>query len=323
MMSQAQVAVLFPGQGSQSVGMLSALANDHTEIKATFAEASEILGYDLWALAQEGPADKIRRTEFTQPLMYTSGMALWAVWRAQIESPAAVVAGHSLGEFCALTAANVMSFQDGIKLVNARAQLMAGAVADGEGGMAAIIGMDDADLVAVCESVTGDRVVEAANFNSPGQIAISGHLDAVESACAAAREKGARKAMLLPVSVPNHSTLMRDAGEKLAELLDQLSLSAPEIPIIQNTFARVPANLDDLVKTLKLHVYSPVQWTQSYQRLLADFQPSAVVELGPGKVLAGLGKRIDRSQVVLPVDSPETLAAALEATEAKLSDSVS
>lgn len=311
-MSSATVAVLFPGQGSQSVGMLSAMAADYTSIQETFAEASDLLGYDLWSLAQEGPEDKIKKTEFTQPLMYTSGMALWKVWQSEVANPASILAGHSLGEFCALTAAGVISFADGVKLVNARAQLMASAVAEGEGGMAAVIGMDDADVVAACESVTGERVVEAVNFNSPGQVAISGHLDAVELACTAAKDKGARMAKLLPVSVPNHSSLMRDAGEKLAALIDQLDLSEPAIPVMQNTYASVPDELGALVNSLKQHVYSPVQWTQSYQRLLEDFQPTALVELGPGKVLAGLGKRIDRSKPVFPVDSPESLRAAVD-----------
>lgn len=322
-MSHPSVAVLFPGQGSQSVGMLAELAEQHPEINATFGEASDSLGYDLWALAQDGPEEKIRQTEFTQPLMYTSGMALWAVWQKQVEMPAAVLAGHSLGEFCALTAASVMTFQDGIKLVNARAQFMASAVAEGEGGMAAVIGMDDADLVAVCESITGERVVEAVNFNSPGQIAISGHLDAVESACQVAKEKGARKAMMLPVSVPNHSSLMRSAGEQLAALIDQLSLKDPVVPVMQNTHAQVPADLQELVNSLKQHVYSPVLWTQSYQRLLADFEPATVVELGPGKVLAGLGKRIERSKAVLNADSPETLASAVDAVAAAANDTAS
>lgn len=312
-MGDVTLAILFPGQGSQSVGMLSELGEAHAIVKQTFAEASDILGYDLWALAQTGPAEKIKQTQYTQPLMYTSGVALWRLWNEQSGLKPQVVAGHSLGEFCALTAADAISFEQCLPLVQTRAQLMADAVPDGEGGMAAILGMDDEDVVAVCRSVTGERVVEAVNFNSTGQVAISGHLDAVEKACELAREKGARKAVLLPVSVPNHSSLMREAGDSLAQKIDACTINMPSIPVMQNTHAQLAADQAALLAALKAHVYSPVKWTQSYQAIMADFSPSCVVELGPGKVLAGLGKRIDRSVTVLPVEHADSLQKALDA----------
>jgi len=315
MNQSAAVAFLFPGQGSQSVGMLSALAAEYAVVRDTFAEGSDVLGYDLWQLAQIGPEEKQRRTEFTQPLMYASGVALWRLWSSLVPAPPAVLAGHSLGEFCALTASGVMTYRAGLELVSLRAQLMASAVAEGEGGMAAILGLDDAAVIEVCESITGERIVEAVNFNSPGQVAISGHVDALQSACAAARDRGARKAVILPVSVPNHSSLMRAAGEALAAQIDAAGLRSAEIPVMQNTHAAVPADLVTLLSSLKIHMYSPVQWAASYRALLSNYSPDVVLELGPGRVLVGLGKRIERSVAVMPVDNPDNLHAALCAVQ--------
>lgn len=315
-MSTAKLAIVFPGQGSQSVGMLGELGEAHATIMQTFAEASDVLGYDLWSMAQSGPEEKIKQTEYTQPLMYTSGVALWRLWNELSAVKPAVVAGHSLGEFCALTAAGAISFADGLPLVQTRAQLMAAAVAEGEGGMAAILGMDDQDVVAVCESVSGTRVVEAVNFNSAGQVAISGHIDAVQKACEVAREKGAKKAVMLPVSVPNHSSLMRSAGAELALKIDACAIEFPVVPVMQNTHAQLAADKPALLESLKAHVYSPVQWTRSYQAIMTEFAPNCVVELGPGKVLAGLGKRIDRSVAVSPVENLESLQKALDAASA-------
>jgi len=311
-LSACKVAIVFPGQGSQSVGMLSELAKTHPQVKAVFTEASDVLGYDLWALAQEGPEEKIKQTQYTQPLMYTSGVAVWRVWQDQSSVTPVVVAGHSLGEFSALTAAGAVSFEDCLPLVNARAQLMATAVAEGEGGMAAILGMSDEDVIAVCAEVSGARIVEAVNFNSPGQIAISGHNDAVQQACELAREKGAKKAVMLPVSVPNHSSLMRDAGTALAKKIDAIPFVLPTVPVVQNTHANVAQDSAQMLDSLKQHVFSPVQWAQSFQSIVADYAPDVVLEFGPGKVLAGLGKRIDRSAPVTVVDSPESMQKALD-----------
>jgi len=305
-------AVVFPGQGSQSVGMLAEIADQHAVVRETFQQASDTLGADLWTLSQAGPEDKLKETEVTQPLMFTSGVALWRVWTAVAEQHPVVLAGHSLGEFCALVAGGSLSFEDGITLVQTRARLMAGAVEAGEGGMAAILGMEDDAVVALCDSVNGARVVEAVNFNSTGQVAISGHTDAVQAVLDKAPEAGAKKAVMLPVSVPNHSSLMRPAGEQLVKAIDELDFAELSIPVMQNTHATVPASVDAMLKSLKDHVFSPVYWTTAYRNMLESFSIKTVVELGPGKVLAGLGKRIERSVPVMPVDSPATLEKALQ-----------
>ncbi len=311
-----KVALLFPGQGSQSVGMLGELATDYPVIQQTFADASDVMGQDLWALASEGPEETLRQTEITQPLMYTSGVAMHRLWSEVADVPTAVMAGHSLGEFCALTASGAIDFSQCLPIVVQRAKLMAAAVPTGEGGMAAILGMEDDAVIEVCSTVTeslqNGHVVEAVNFNSPAQVAISGHVDAVEKACELATEKGARKAVVLPVSVPNHSSLMRSAGEQLAQLLDQQQWSVPTVPVMQNTHASVPADVAELLSSLKQHVYSAVQWTRSYQQILADYTPDAVIELGPGKVLAGLGKRIERSAAVSVVFDNASLQKTLD-----------
>lgn len=306
-------AVVFPGQGSQGVGMLSELAAQHDEVRETFAEASEVLGRDLWQLAQDGPAEALSDTRVTQPLMFTSGVAVWRVLKAGgLRTPVAV-AGHSLGEFAALVAAEALTFTDGLTLVDRRATLMADAVPAGEGGMAALLGMDDEAVVELCASVTGERISEAVNFNAPGQVAISGHLDALERTIAAAKEQGCRKAMMLAVSVPNHSSLMQPAGKALATTIDELAFKQPSIPLIQNATAQSAPDLATLLTHLKAHVFRPVYWTRTVQALRDVYGVSLIIEAGPGKVLTGLSKRIDRNLRTLPVDSPETLAAALDA----------
>ena len=282
-------------------------------VGASFAECADVLGKDLWALAQSGPAEALSDTRVTQPLMFTADIAVWRCLREKGLPMPVAIAGHSLGEFAALVAADVLSFEDGLKLVGKRAELMAGAVAEGEGGMAALIGMDDESVVELCASLSGERITEAVNFNAPGQVAISGHLDALEKTCELAREKGARKAMMLPVSVPNHSSLMRGAGEQLAEMIDATSFSQPSVPVVQNASATAAASVDELVASLKQHVYSPVRWTQTIQALIANYGVATVIESGPGKVLTGLGKRIDRSVPTLSVESPESLNAAINA----------
>ncbi|MEE9319910.1 MAG: ACP S-malonyltransferase [Granulosicoccus sp.] len=309
-------AVVFPGQGSQSVGMLAELAAEYPVVGETFAEAADALGTDLWAISRDGPAEVLADTRVTQPLMFTSGVALWrALIAAGLPQPA-VVAGHSLGEFSAMVAAGALSFSDGLAVVQRRAELMATAVAEGEGGMAALIGMDDEAVVELCQSLSGERVVEAVNFNAPGQVAISGHLDALEKVMEAARGKGARKAIMLAVSVPNHSSLMQPAGAQLATFLDTIDIAQPQIPLVQNATAAVAESRQVLVERLREHVYSPVYWTQSIQTLIKDFSVQTIIECGPGKVLSGLGKRIDRTVPTLPVESPEALQAAVAAVSA-------
>jgi len=306
-------AVVFPGQGSQSIGMLAALAGQHNEIKTTFAEASEYLGRDLWQLAQEGPVEILSDTRITQPLMFTSGVALWRVLRSQGLAMPGAVAGHSLGEFVALVASNALAFSDALALVNERATLMATAVPEGEGGMAALLGMDDQAVVDLCNSVSGERISEAVNFNAPGQVAISGHLDALEKTLAAAREQGCRKALMLAVSVPNHSSLMKPAGKALSKKIDQLNFAEPDMALIQNATAQAAADLPTLLSHLKTHVHNPVYWTRTVETLRDVHGVSLILEAGPGKVLSGLSRRIDRALPTLPVDSPDTLAKALEA----------
>ncbi len=311
-------AVVFPGQGSQSVGMLKALSETYTVVGETFVEAADVLGKDYWALAQNGSDAELADTTVTQPLMFIGGIAVWrALSQAGLPTPTAI-AGHSLGEFSALVATDALDFVDGLKLVNQRAQLMSQAVPPGEGGMAALIGMDDDDVIAVCKDTMGDRgdrgdrIVEAVNFNAPGQVAISGHIDALEKAVALAKERGARKAVMLAVSVPNHSSLMKDAGLKLSETINSIQWRAPSIPLVQNAQAAVPKDVDALLASLRAHVFSPVQWTRTLQTLRDQFQVTTVVESGPGKVLSGLGKRIDRNLTNMSCETPEKVQAVLQ-----------
>ncbi|MFT6305285.1 MAG: [acyl-carrier-protein] S-malonyltransferase [Halioglobus sp.] len=248
--------------------------------------------------------------------MFTSGVAVWRVLQeAGLPLPTAF-AGHSLGEFAAMVAAQMLSFEDGIKLVQRRAELMAVAVPEGEGGMAALIGMEDAAVVELCESITGERISEAVNFNAPGQVAISGHLDALEATLIKAREQGCRKALMLAVSVPNHSSLMRPAGIELATTIDSIDWAEPSRPLLQNATAAAAPDLPTLLTHLKAHVYNPVYWTRTIESLRDNHGIITVIEAGPGKVLTGLAKRIDRSLPTLPVDSPENLAAAMDAVTA-------
>jgi len=309
-------AAVFPGQGSQSVGMLKELSEAHSAVSDTFNQAADVLSTDYWQLAQNGPAEKLADTRITQPLMFISDIAIWrALQQAGMPEPT-VVAGHSLGEFAALVACGALPFADGLTLVKRRAEIMATAVPEGEGGMAALIGMDDEEVIKVCADTTGARVSEAANFNAPGQVAISGHIDALEKTIELAKERGARKAIMLAVSVPNHSSIMNDAGSQLVTLIDAIDWKEPAIPIVQNAQASAPADLNALLKSLRSHVFSPVLWTQSVQALKSNYNVSSVLEVGPGKVLCGLGKRIDRALPHQPTESPETMQAALDALAA-------
>ena len=300
-------ALVFPGQGSQGVGMLGELAEAYPVVGETFAEAADVLGTDLWALSRTGPAEALADTRVTQPLMFVADVATHrALVAAGLPAPAAV-AGHSLGEFAALVAAGAIGYADALGLVAARARFMSEAVPGGEGGMAAVLGLDDAAVVELCESITGERVVEAVNFNAPGQVAISGHVDAIERAVGAAKGRGAKRALVLPVSVPNHSSLMRAAGERLAAEIDALDWRAPAVPVVQNASASAPADLDALLASLRTHVHDPVRWTASIEALRDAHGATLVLECGPGKVLAGLVKRIDRGLECVAVDSPAAL----------------
>lgn len=307
------LAVFFPGQGSQSVGMLDALAETHASVRHTFEEASDALGRDLWQLVAQGPKDELDRTENTQPAMLAVGVAVWRVWLQAGGRPATLMAGHSLGEYAALVAAEALGFADGIRLAADRARFMQEAVPPGEGAMAAVLGLTDEQIVAVCAEQAQDSVVSAVNFNSPGQVVIAGEAAAVARAIEAAKAAGAKRALPLPVSVPSHCALMRPAAERLAERLADVALAMPSIPVIHNVSVASADSVEMLRDLLVKQLYSPVRWVETVQSVTAQDVKTAL-ESGPGKVLAGLCKRIDGNLNTLPVFDPKTLDAALEAT---------
>lgn len=315
-----KLAAVFPGQGSQSPGMLGDLATEYKVVTETFSEASEHLGYNLWEVAQNGTAEQQRQTDVTQPLVYVGGVAVWRIWQ-QLQMPVpSYLAGHSIGEYTALTAAGAIDFAAGIKLVALRGRLMSSAVEPGTGGMAALLGMEDSDVVALCKELsTVDSVVEAVNFNSPGQVVISGHLKALEKACEVAKEKGARKAMLLPVSVPNHSSLMQPVRDELAAAIADAGFVTPKIPVVQNADAKVHDNIEAITASLKDHMTNPVYWTDSL-RCLTKNSVTELVELGPGKVLAGLCKRIDKSVKTHAIESLGAVERLIEARKESVTD---
>ncbi|MDQ3229100.1 MAG: ACP S-malonyltransferase [Pseudomonadota bacterium] len=293
-MTDSQLAFVFPGQGSQSLGMLAELAGVHASIHDTFAEASEGAGADLWALSQQGPEDQLNRTEFTQPALLAAGVAVWRAWR-QVGGPQpAVLAGHSLGEYSALVATGALNLVDGARLVRLRGQLMQEAAPAGTGAMAAVLGAEDALVLRVCEDVSGDSVVVPANFNSPGQIVIGGHVDAVDRALAMLAERGVRKAVKLAVSVPSHTPLMREAANRLSAAMNDIPWNEPGIPVIQNVDAEVHDGAQSIRDALVRQLYLPVQWTGCVQALVAR-GVGRIAECGPGKVLTGLVKRIDKN----------------------------
>lgn len=303
------LAFVFPGQGSQAVGMLAELGSQHGVIRDTFAEASAALGYDLWALTQEGPAEELNRTDRTQPAILCASIALWRLWQAEGGAQPAFVAGHSLGEYSALVAAGSLPFADAVKLVELRGQLMQQAVPAGQGGMAAILGLDDDTVRAACAEAAQGEVVSAVNFNAPGQVVIAGAASAVERAIEACKARGAKRAMALPVSVPSHCALMRPAAEQFAAAVEASAWQVPQIAIVQNTTAAVPADLDSLRAELLAQLYSPVRWVESIVTL-AGQGVTELVECGPGKVLSGLNKRCAKGVNTHNLDTPDAFAAA-------------
>jgi [acyl-carrier-protein] S-malonyltransferase len=292
--SQPQLAFVFPGQGSQSVGMLAEPAEAHAVVRATFDEASEGAGADLWALSQGGPEEMLNRTEYTQPALLAAGIAVWRAWESQGGPKPALLAGHSLGEYTALVAAGALSLKDGAHLVRIRGQLMQDAAPAGTGAMAAVLGTDDALVEAVCVEASGSQAVVAANYNSPGQIVIGGDAAAVDRALALLQEKGVRKAVRLAVSVPSHTPLMREAANRLAETMAGLHWNLPSLPVVQNVDATAHASLDAIRDALVRQLYLPVQWTRCIEAV-ASRGITRVAECGPGKVLTGLVKRIDKA----------------------------
>jgi [acyl-carrier-protein] S-malonyltransferase len=282
------LAFVFPGQGSQQLGMLADLAEKHDIIERTFAEASAILGYDLWNLVQND-AEQLSQTDKTQPALLAASVALWRLWEQEGGLKPTYVAGHSLGEYSALVCAGVVAFTDAVALVKLRGEYMLQAVPAGEGAMAAIIGLDDDKVIAACDSASG--IVSAVNFNSPGQVVIAGHVAAVEEAMVNAKEAGAKRALPLPVSVPSHCELMIPAGKKLAEKLESITFSVPTCTLIQNVTAQAVSDPAIIKANLVSQLSEPVLWTQSIA-LLSELGVTATVECGPGKVLSGLNKRI-------------------------------
>lgn len=305
------MAMVFPGQGSQSQGMQADLAAEYAEIRDVYAEASDILGYDLWQLVQDGPPERLGETVVTQPAMLTAGFAAWRVWQAAGGAVPGQMAGHSLGEFTALVCAGAVSFADALWVVRRRSELMQDAVPVGNGAMAAIIGLDDDAVRSVCDDASGIGIAEAVNFNSPGQVVIAGHRKSIDHAISRAKEIGARRAILLPVSVPSHSSLMIEAGEELAETLDATEFKAPDITVINATDATPYADPNDIRARLSRQVFRPVQWVATIEAML-EGGASSFVECGPGKVLAALVRRISRGTPVGTVDSIDGLQKALQ-----------
>lgn len=305
------LAFIFPGQGSQRVGMLAELAADHPVVEETFTEASAELDYDLWQLVQQGPEEDLNKTDRTQPAMLTAGVACWRVWQQSGGAMPAVMAGHSLGEYTALVCAGALSLVDAASLVADRGRFMQEAVPEGEGGMAAILGLDDDAVISVCEECAKDDVLSAVNFNSPGQVVIAGDSAAVERATILAKEKGARRALMLPVSVPSHCALMQSAADKLAERLATIEIKQPVVPVINNVDVESPTDAASIRAALVKQLTNPVRWVDSINKMTAD-SVDTIVECGPGKVLVGLNKRINKQMQALPVFNTETLNTALK-----------
>lgn len=299
-------AFVFPGQGSQSVGMLAEIAAEYSIVKQTFQEASDALAYDVWNLVSNGPEELLNQTDRTQPIMLTAGIAMWRVWQSVSDTKPEYFAGHSLGEYTALVAADAIDFSDAVKLVELRGQYMQQAVPAGEGAMAAILGLDDDVVREVCNEASTVGVVEAVNFNSPGQVVIAGSTEAVKKATDIASDKGAKRALILPVSVPSHCALMQPAAEQLANKLNEIDIRMPKTPVIHNASVTSAVDVDAIKSLLAQQLYSPVRWVETIQWLAAQ-HVDHIVECGPGKVLAGLTKRIDKSLTALPLFDIATL----------------
>ncbi len=310
--SNSTLAFVFPGQGSQSVGMLSGLARSFPEVRACFDEASTVLGLDLWGMTQEGPEADLSRTVNTQPAMLAAGVAVWRVWQAQDGAQPAFMAGHSLGEYTALVCTGALSYDDAVRLVALRGRLMQDAVPEGVGAMSAIIGMSDDDVRRLCLDAADGEVLEAVNFNSPGQVVIAGNSAAVERANLLARERGAKRALPLPVSVPSHCALMKDAAEQLRTELDSVAIALPSIPVFHNVDARPASDVTAVRDALSRQLYSAVRWVDTVEHIRGA-GCETVIEAGPGKVLAGLCKRIDKSLTCLPVFDEASMSKALTA----------
>ncbi len=309
-MPSTSLAFVFPGQGSQSLGMLADLAAAHDEVRSAFDEASAGAAVDLWDLAQQGPEERLNQTEFTQPALLAAGVAVWRAWVARGGAQPAQFAGHSLGEYAALVAAGALSLADGARLVRERGRLMQAAVPAGQGAMAAVIGAEDALVAEVCAQVSSDTVAVPANYNSPGQIVIGGHADAVDRAIAELGNRGIRKVVKLAVSVPSHTPLMRGAALQLGEFMATLAWKMPDRPVLQNADALVHDSVENIRDALVRQLYLPVRWTECVQTLVAN-GATRLLECGPGKVLTGLAKRIDKTIDGRAIGTPADFDAAL------------
>lgn len=303
----SKYAVVFPGQGSQAIGMLSDLASDHAVVEQTFSQASEVLGYDLWDLVQNGTSDDLSQTHITQPALLATSVALWRIAAAKEDFKPALVAGHSLGEYSALVCAGVIKFEDAIALVELRGQLMQQAVPQGVGAMAAVIGLDNEAIISACEKAAADEVVSAVNFNSPGQVVIAGNKAAVARASELCVEAGARRVMPLPVSVPSHCSLMKPAADELKIALEKVTFNTPVIKLINNVDVATPTDADSIKDALVRQLYMPVRWTEVIEAM-AQEEITALYEFGPGKVLTGLVKRIDKTIKGSAVNNQATIA---------------
>lgn len=306
----SKFAMVFPGQGSQTVGMLADLATQFPIVEQTFAEASDALGYDLWKLVQGGPAEELNKTWQTQPALLAASVAIYRVWQQQNGAQPAMMAGHSLGEYSALVCAGVLDFKQAIRLVELRGKLMQEAVPAGTGAMSAIIGLDNDAIAKACEESAQGEVVSPVNFNSPGQVVIAGNKDAVERAGAACKAAGAKRALPLPVSVPSHCALMKPAAEKLAVALQEVTFNAPQFAVINNVDVKAETSPEAIRDALVRQLYSPVRWSESVE-FMAGEGVEHLLEVGPGKVLTGLTKRIVDTMTAAAINDAATVSAAL------------
>ena len=306
----SKFAMVFPGQGSQTVGMLADLAAQFPIVEQTFAEASDALGYDLWKLVQEGPAEELNKTWQTQPALLAASVAIYRVWQQENGAQPAMMAGHSLGEYSALVCAGVLDFKQAIRLVELRGKLMQEAVPAGTGAMSAIIGLDNDAIAKACEESAQGEVVSPVNFNSPGQVVIAGNKDAVERAGAACKAAGAKRALPLPVSVPSHCALMKPAADKLAIALQGIAFNAPQFPVVNNVDVKTETSPDAIRDALVRQLYSPVRWSESVE-FMAGEGIEHLLEVGPGKVLTGLPKRIVDTMTAGAINAAASVSAAL------------
>jgi len=305
------LAFIFPGQGSQSVGMLSELAKEFPLVKRCYAEASEILGFNLWDLCLNGPTETLNQTINTQPALLAAGVAIWRIWQENNGTPPNLMAGHSLGEYTALVCAQAITFKDAVTLVAERGKVMQEAVPDGAGAMAAVLSLTDEKVVGICAQFSGNKKVSVANFNSPGQVVIAGHKSAVEQAIILAKESGAKRAILLPVSVPSHCQLMEDAALQFSTLLDKVPFAETNIPVIHNVDVVEHTKVAEVKEVLVRQLYQPVRWTETILTMQARRDITKIIESGPGKILTGLTKRIDRNIDCFPIFDPDSLHAAM------------